>query len=61
MFFYYVQELQHRHPEEDFIITPYTIEFSPTQDGIEPHIELDITEPEKLGWKVNILGSKQVI
>ena len=55
-----LQGLKCQHPEERYIVTPYTIEFSPTQDGTEPYIELNITEPEKLGWKLSILGSKQV-
>lgn len=56
-----LQELKRHHPNEKYTVTPHAIEFSPTQDGTEPHLELNITESDNLGWKVDIVGSRQVV
>jgi hypothetical protein len=56
-----LQELKRQHPKEKYTVTSHAIEFSPTQDGTEPHLELNITDLDKLGWKINIVGSRQVV
>ena len=56
-----LQELKRQYPKEKYTVIPHAIEFSPTQDGTEPHLELNVTESDKLGWKVNIVGSRQVV
>ena len=38
----------------------HPIEFSPTSDGTDPHIELKIIEPQETGWIIDVIGSKQV-
>ena len=55
-----MQELKRHYSEKEYTMTLHTIEFSPTSDGAEPHIELNIQEPQETGWKIDIVGSKQV-
>ena len=54
--------MKDQYPEKDYTMTNYTIEFSPPLDGEAPYIELrTITDQEDSGWKIDIIGSKQVI
>lgn len=58
-----MQELKkkNQYPEEKYTMTIYTIEFSPTPDGASQYIELlHIDDQDPAGWKIDVIGSKQV-
>ena len=54
------QGFERYHPESEYTLTRYDVEFSPARDGKEHCVELFVDEVEKSGWKISILGSKQV-
>ena len=62
IFFDCMQEVDIQYPKEDYAMTPYTMEFSPPDDGECPYIQLqNIRYQEESGWKIYVIGSKQVL